>query len=768
MKHAVTNEAGKDSRAKSFGKATVALSNEQALKTYTLYGSTVEQVTDNPLLALGYLSPTQRALLTLQRTYGNQFVQRMLKSFVSLSTTSPSIPMIQLNGAHEGDVIPSSVRSYIQNPGSGQPLKPQTRSFMEYRFGVDFSNVRVHVGAKASEAADALNAQAFTVGRNIFFGAEKYQPMSSSGRQLLGHELTHVVQQGSGVHAFEVGKASDTHEREADGVAGDISIGRKTLVSQKAAAPGVQRQVRSSGEGGTTSLSPNLLPPPIPAETEEERLNRMISEAVQEEEARRGIARPGESPAVSTAPASDQSLAEAVRQMLAKCKEEQRLAGEPRHRELIPPSIPLESKAGGTDPMAELKPRIEACLATKEGERVQQMAKDLLLSREGSPITVTGVAAYLAYILSTGKVPYIPSIPIGKELEVSVSLEGKVTQPEKVMVTLKFSGVPSWLRTVGRGLWGGIKAAGSGIWSGLKAIGHGLSTVGRATWTGLKAVGRTVWKGIEAAGRGIATAAGAVWTGIKWVSHQLWDKVTGIFERVAHWIARLPERVRRLLLGLWEGVKSLKPWSLDWWKSLSQATTWLNLLKWLGTRLIDLLEIAGVGEIYETVADFIKFNTRKLTDGEIRKASTVFGSSINFSLVRVDEGAVLGPAFSKRPYTSFHTINAWGGMTDDTLMHELTHVWQYEQAGAIYMPQAIHGQVSGGGYDYKGVPGLKAARGRGITSFNREQQAQIVEDFYRIKTGLSPFFGSGTRADLPLYAHFVKDVSTLTESQLIT
>ena len=122
-----------------------------------------------------------------------------------------------------------------------------------------------------------------------------------------------------------------------------------------------------------------------------------------------------------------------------------------------------------------------------------------------------------------------------------------------------------------------------------------------------------------------------------------------------------------------------------------------------------------------------------------------------------------------REFTTFHTINGEEGKIDiGTLIHELTHVWQYEQAGAIYMPQAIHAQGTPEGYDYGDIPGLSVAKtaGRGILSFNREQQAQIVEDYFLIKKKLKPLIGSGTVADLPLYAHFVREVSTITESDL--
>jgi hypothetical protein len=80
-------------------------------------------------------------------------------------------------------------------PGGGR-LPETVRSFMEPRFGSDFSGVRVHSDAGAAELARSVNAQAFTVGRDIVFGAGRYSPETEPGKRLLAHELTHVVQQG--------------------------------------------------------------------------------------------------------------------------------------------------------------------------------------------------------------------------------------------------------------------------------------------------------------------------------------------------------------------------------------------------------------------------------------------------------------------------------------------------------------------------------------------------------------------------------------------
>jgi hypothetical protein len=81
---------------------------------------------------------------------------------------------------------------------SGQPLDTATRAYMEPRFGHDFGRVRVHTGAAAAESARAISALAFTSAHNVVFGPGQYSPGTDSGRRLLAHELTHVVQQQTG------------------------------------------------------------------------------------------------------------------------------------------------------------------------------------------------------------------------------------------------------------------------------------------------------------------------------------------------------------------------------------------------------------------------------------------------------------------------------------------------------------------------------------------------------------------------------------------
>src|SRR5260221_12343627 len=116
------------------------------------------------------------------------------------STTSPGGES-RLRQHHSGKpdasplAAPPEVREALGEPG--QPLNAETQALIESRFGHDFSKVRVHADGKAAESAQAVDALAFTVGSDIAFGTGQYAPKTNDGKQLLAHELTHVVQQSS-------------------------------------------------------------------------------------------------------------------------------------------------------------------------------------------------------------------------------------------------------------------------------------------------------------------------------------------------------------------------------------------------------------------------------------------------------------------------------------------------------------------------------------------------------------------------------------------
>jgi hypothetical protein len=95
--------------------------------------------------------------------------------------------------AESGTAAPPIVHEVLGSPG--QPLDRATRNFMEPRFGRDFSGVRIHTEAEAAESARAVNALAYTVGKDVVFARDQFSPQSQAGRSLLAHELVHTVQQ---------------------------------------------------------------------------------------------------------------------------------------------------------------------------------------------------------------------------------------------------------------------------------------------------------------------------------------------------------------------------------------------------------------------------------------------------------------------------------------------------------------------------------------------------------------------------------------------
>ena len=111
----------------------------------------------------------------------------------------PITPFIQKREAGSGSAR-AAVSSGIQaTQGGGSPLPDTTKTFMENRFGADFSDVRVHTGGYAAELSNELQAQAFTVGNDIYFNNGRYAPESTQGKHLLAHELTHTLQQNEGI-----------------------------------------------------------------------------------------------------------------------------------------------------------------------------------------------------------------------------------------------------------------------------------------------------------------------------------------------------------------------------------------------------------------------------------------------------------------------------------------------------------------------------------------------------------------------------------------
>ena len=191
-------------------------------------------------LRAGVVPP--QLLLARHQALGNQAVQRLIQAKLTVTpagdayeheadrvaaavmsgparpaapaaTAVQSVARAPLPEEGTGAVSPALEAQITGMQGGGQPLPAAERAFFEPRFGMDFGDVRLHADAQAGTAAQAVSARAFTVGRDIAFAPSQYEPGTSAGRELLAHELTHVVQQGGG----QMAQPAAAVQRQEDG-----------------------------------------------------------------------------------------------------------------------------------------------------------------------------------------------------------------------------------------------------------------------------------------------------------------------------------------------------------------------------------------------------------------------------------------------------------------------------------------------------------------------------------------------------------------------
>ena len=154
------------------------------------------QITDN---SITYKNSGAAKVFRLKSDLKEEKIQRQGQGIPKVSPASSS--QIQ-NSSSEGSALPSSVRSFI---------KP--------RFKADFSNVKVHTSQKSAGMNAQLSAKAFTVGNNIFFGKDQFQPQHAEGKELIAHELTHTIQQGAAIQRSEDATVNQTSSAQVQRLA---------------------------------------------------------------------------------------------------------------------------------------------------------------------------------------------------------------------------------------------------------------------------------------------------------------------------------------------------------------------------------------------------------------------------------------------------------------------------------------------------------------------------------------------------------------------
>jgi hypothetical protein len=180
------------------------------------------------------------SLLHLQRMAGNAGVVQMLADEAA---------------AGEQEQQASPVHDVV-GKGGGAPLDEGVRSSMESSFGQDFSDVRVHTDAQASKSAEAVGANAYTVGSDIVFRSGHFDAASPTGQRTIAHELSHVVQQRSGPvdgteapGGIRLSDPSDRFERAADATADRVLSGSGPQ-SAPAAGTGTAVQLEEAEDEG--------------------------------------------------------------------------------------------------------------------------------------------------------------------------------------------------------------------------------------------------------------------------------------------------------------------------------------------------------------------------------------------------------------------------------------------------------------------------------------------------------------------------------------
>jgi hypothetical protein len=169
---------------------------------------------------------------------------------------APATALSRSDAKQEGKDDPESDDAKMQaieqkinaKKGSGRPLNNQVKADMEGSFKHDFSEVKIHNDKESAELCSALNAHAFAIGNDIFFNSGKYDPESDAGKELLAHELTHVVQQSGTVQravAYRTGSGGGA-------ATGSIDEAAKTITVSKVKLPTLKQRNSGKIEGNIT------------------------------------------------------------------------------------------------------------------------------------------------------------------------------------------------------------------------------------------------------------------------------------------------------------------------------------------------------------------------------------------------------------------------------------------------------------------------------------------------------------------------------------
>lgn len=180
-----------------------------------------------------------------------------------------------------------------------------------------------------------------------------------------------------------------------------------------------------------------------------------------------------------------------------------------------------------------------------------------------------------------------------------------------------------------------------------------------------------------------------------------------------------------------------------------------RFLIWLVEIVFYLMDLFAIPEIYETCDEWLKWKSRAINRHEQNIIQEIFGKKINLKLIIIDDTA---GAFTRKyniAYVTFNTINCWKSIPDELLVHEVTHCWQYQRFGSVYLLRALLGQKTQTGYSLKSAAQFAhLPKDEILNKFNYEQQAEIFCEYFKHRYNIA----SNTQVVQDIIAQFKDDL----------
>lgn len=214
--------------------------------------------------------------------------------------------------------------------------------------------------------------------------------------------------------------------------------------------------------------------------------------------------------------------------------------------------------------------------------------------------------------------------------------------------------------------------------------------------------------------------------------------------RLLDYLITLPQRIWRLLAWLF------------FIKKLNGKNKPLRRLAGVIMLIVDLTPVPVIVELF---FDLIKRKTRALSGKESDVLKSIFGQNMPYKHIGMDPSSIPARKGRTKAYVLFHTVNFFDSIPDHTLVHEMVHIWQYRKHGSVYISEAIWAQRLGGGYNYGGIDMLHKNQNTGLSAFNFEQQADVIEEYFRVKHGMFPQWSAPDESLMVVLEKYAGDVN---------